>query len=508
MIAGVPLELPHRVARASDYVVRWVGRQLGRGVEDAHNYGRAVDALFKAAAVTGADAPAETVQGLRDALLGYTDNPLAMPLASGEVNPHDLREIIQAFAELGFTAGDAEVRDRLGRLLDAMLQITKPDGSWDAAAICSAGLDAPGFRDGESVEGAAPRVRGRTITALTYLCRLSGDDRALELAQRFVRLCRTRAFDDDGRLTVHAGTHTHSITGTVHGLADYGVLVGDLDTLEHARRILDRGLAGTCSSFGWSIETLGDERVPSRGEINNTGDMAQAAILIGLAGYPAYFGRAERMLRSHLLPSQWLHGQEILAPADAPEYAVATFPDESDGGWGFPTPSDLHVPDPLFLSASILDVTQGGIQVLWSAMSHAATRHGQDTRLNLFLPGSLSAATIEGSLESPERVAVTLADRGRLWVRKPGWLEWQQLVLSAGSPAASGPPVAFAQVGEWAVTEPLAAHTAVAVEVPQVEQSHEEWIYWQRYRMTFAGDTIVAMEPRGTYAPMFPPLKE
>ena len=91
-------------------------------------------------------------------------------------------------------------------------------------------------------------------------------------------------------------------------------------------------------------------------------------------------------------------------------------------------------------------------------------------------------------------MVVTLADRGRLWVRKPGWLEWQQLVLSAGSP---GSPVAFAQVGEWAVTEPLAAHTAVAVEVPQVEQSHEEWIYWQRYRMTFAGDTIVAVVGAG-----------
>ena len=157
--------------------------------------------------------------------------------------------------------------------------------------------------------------------ALTHLFRLTGDQRALELADRFVRLARTRSFTEDGRLTMQAGAHTHSVTGTVHGLADYGLLAGDLDTVEHARRIFDVGLAPTRSSFGWSIESLGNERVPGRGEINNTGDMIQTAIILGLAGRPEYFGVAERMIRSHVLPSQWLAGQEMLSPKDAPDYA-------------------------------------------------------------------------------------------------------------------------------------------------------------------------------------------
>ena len=481
------------------YVVRWVERQLADGVDDPHNYGRALDALFKGAAACASDVPAEAVEGLRAALLRYTDNPLAMPFAGDRLEPHDLREIIQAFAELGFTAGDGEVRQRLGRFLDGMLHITQPDGCWEPGAVAESGLRDPSFVDGESIAGTVPRVRGRMIMALNHLYRLSGDDRALELAHRFVRLSRDRAFTPEGGLTVQAGTHTHSITGTVHGLADYGVLVGDLETLEHARRILDLGLAPTCSSFGWSIENLGDERVPGRGEINNTGDMAQAAMIIGSAGYPAYFGKAERILRSHLLPSQWLRGQEILAPVDAPEKAVTSFPEDTDGGWGFPTPTDRHLPDPLFVSASILDVTQGGIQALWSALRHASSRHGEDTRLNMFVPGAMAAAEVQGTLESPERLSVVLPNRGRLWVRRPEWLPWNQLSLSADK------AVPFKQIGDWAVTGPLEPGATIVVEAPQVHQAHEEWVYWQHYRMTFAGDTIVKMEPRGAYAPMFPP---
>ena len=498
MIAAVTLELPDRIARAMDYIVRWVERQLEAGVDDPHNYGRAVDALFKGAAACASDVPAGPVEGLRAALLRYTDNQWAMPVAGDTLEAHDLREVIQAFAELSFTAGDGEVRQRLGRFLDGMLHITQPDGRWDTDAAAESGLRDPSFVDGESIAGTVPRVRGRTIMALTHLYRLSGDDRALELAHRFVRLSRDRAFTPEGRLTVQAGTHTHSITGTVHGLADYGVLVGDMETLEHARRILDLGLAPTCSSFGWSIETIGDERIPGRGEINNTGDMAQAAMLIGLAGYPAYFGKAERMLRSHLLPSQWLRGQEILAPAGAPEKAVTSFPEDADGGWGFPTPTDRHLPDPLFVSASILDVTQGGIQALCSALRHASSRHGEDTRLNMFVPGTVAAAEVRGSFESPERLTVVMPNKGRLWVRSPEWLPRSELSLSADR------PLPFKLISGWAVTGQLEAGTAIAVETPQVRQAHEEWVYWQRYRMTFAGDTIVEMEPRGAYAPMFP----
>ena len=341
--------------------------------------------------------------------------------------------------------------------------------------------------------------------ALTHLFRLTGDQRALELAGRFVRLARTTSFTEDGRLTMQAGAHTHSVTGTVHGLADYGLLVGDLDTVEHARRIFDVGLAPTRSSFGWSIESLGDERVPGRGEINNTGDMIQTAIILGLAGRPEYFGVAERMIRSHVLPSQWLAGQEMLSPEDAPDYAVTEFPPEADGGWGFPSPSDRHVPDPLGVATSILDVTQGGIQCLWAALRHGSSRHGPDTRLNLLFSTDHAAARTSSRLPAAGDVTVTMPAAGSLWVRKPDWLPWADLTLGFADEA--GGAVGFRRIEPWAMTDPQPEGTEVRLRFAPVRRSEEEWVYWQRHRMVFEGDTLVEMSPRGRYAPMFGELR-
>ena len=119
--------------------------------------------------------------------------------------------------------------------------------------------------------------------------------------------------------------------------------------------------------------------IEQRGEINNTGDMIQAAIHLGRTGHPEYFEMAERMIRSHVLPSQWLKGQEFHRPADAPENALKEFPTDADGGWGFPGVSDRHVPGG---RSDVLDITQGGIQCLWAALRHTLDQDQWGVRLN------------------------------------------------------------------------------------------------------------------------------
>ena len=503
-------DLAAYITRGMAFVSRWCERRLADGVPDPHNYGRAVDALLKGAAASGTPAPAAVIDRLRAVLLDLTDNPHGFPRTGGLADPHDLREAVQAFTELAAARDDRAARERLGRLLETWLRLTNPDGTWRADLIAAEpGLRHPGFTDGRhGVESPPPRSRTRTVMALTHLVRLTGDQRALELAHRFVRLARATAFTPDGRLTAQAGIHTHSITGAVHGLADYGLLTGDLDTLEHARRIFDAGLAPTRSSFGWSIESLGHERVPGRGEINNTGDMIQTAIALGLAGRPAYFGVAERMIRSHVLPSQWRAGQEILQPPDAPDYAVTAFPADADGGWGFPGPSDRHVPDPLGVGAGILDVTQGGIQALWAALRHGSTRHGADTRLNLLFSTDRAAAVTTSRLPGAGEVTVTMPAAGALWVRKPDWLPWDGLAVDRDGGDGDGGTVGFRRIAPWAVTGPLPAGAQVRLRFRPVRRVEEEWIYWQRHRMALVGDTVVEMSPRGRYAPMFAELRE
>jgi hypothetical protein len=94
---------------------------------------------------------------------------------------------------------------------------------------------------------------------------------------------------------------------------------------------------------------------------------------------------------------------------------------------------------------------------------------------------------------------------GSLWVRKPDWLPWADLTLGFADEA--GGAVGFRRIEPWAMTDPQPEGTEVRLRFAPVRRSEEEWVYWQRHRMVFEGDTLVEMSPRGRYAPMFGELR-
>ena len=155
------------------------------------------------------------------------------------------------------------------------------------------------------------------IRALAQVYRQSGDEVALELARRFASDNLESAFNADGGIRAEAGTHMHSITGTITGLIDYGLLMDDEAIIERARRAYDKGMAPYRSSYGWVKEFRWESWLAeplaaagyagfdvNRGEANNTGDLIEAALLLGGLGYADYYEDADRMLRNHLLASQ------------------------------------------------------------------------------------------------------------------------------------------------------------------------------------------------------------
>ena len=278
------------------------------------------------------------------------------------------------------------------------------------------------------------------------------------------------------------------------------MLKKDLETLKHARRIVDKGLAPTRSSFGWSVENSWRERLVGRGEINNTGDMIQTAIHLGRTGHPRYFEMAERMVRSHVLPSQWLKGQEFHPQTDAPESALKEFPTDADGGWGCPSVNDRHVPG---AGSAVLDITQGGIQCLWAVLRHSIDQDQWGVRLNIAFSSESEAARVVSQIPKEGRVSITLKREASLWYRKPSWVSWKNFSIRI-----QGNSVAVRRIGTWAVTSKQASGTVLEAVYPLVRRQEEEWVHYKRYRFVYEGDTIVAMSPRGTYAPMYPGIEE
>jgi len=533
-----PPDLRWHVERAIGFIERWAAplagvdpvRAIAGGTdayssEDlAHNIGRSVDGLVKGGAATGRPVNVNLLQSLRSMLFASTDNDVGFPAAYCRTvgyyydgspagmfcGSHNVREAVQAFLELHMRDGDPEAKRRLDRLLESLLRITDANGRYvseevEKHALLKSGMS---FYD-DKMHGAMYRGpvqdRGRLIMALTQVYRALGDTRAMELAQRFVRLIRSRTFTADGHLTHFAGSHTHSITGTVHGLADWGALAGDLDTLEHARRIFDAGLSGVSSSFGWSVEGAWREKIVGRGEVNNTGDMVQTALTLGHAGWPQYFEIAERMIRSHVLPTQWLTGQEYHQPKDDPRNPPAALPDDVDGGWGCPAVNDRYGGSRF----GILDITQGGIQCLWAALRKGISQEPHGHRINVLFTneqgdeGNGGRIELTSRLPQEGRISIRTTRRENLWVHRHGWMATEHLRVTSNDKPM---PVPFTD--DWVIVPRVEPGTTIRLTFPVPRREQTEWVNHLPYRIVFEGNQIVAMDPKGDCAPMYPSVNE
>ena len=448
------------IERAMGYLERWsrplVDLQAAVAVDSGdnhyiaedltHNVGRAIDGLLKGRAATGRSVDSSILDALRRVLFATLDNPTGMPAAWSRLtdfyypgqhagmicSSHNIREAVQGLLELYLLDGDDEAHQRLIKILDTLYEITDEQGCYRSERIAEYSLLCSGLPFGDHCMyggffKSSAQDRGRLIMALTQVYRAIGNSCALELAHRFVRLVRGEAFTPDGRLTHYAGSHTHSITGTVHGLADWGLLACDFDTLNHARKIMDVGLLPTYSRFGWSIEGAWREARPGRGEVNNTGDMVQTSLILGRAGWPCFFESAERMIRSHILPSQWRIGQKYLQPKNDPENHPNQLPETEDGGWGFPGVNDRYSGDRF----GVLDITQGGIQCLWAAINDGISGNQYRTEVNLLFSNSISSLNVQSEL--PERGTLSICSQqtkqmtADVWVHRPTWLAVDQL---------------------------------------------------------------------------------
>ena len=83
------------------------------------------------------------------------------------------------------------------------------------------------------------------------------------------------------------GAHTHSTTCVMSSLAQLADLLDDAKLLARVRAFYDNGLWEIRDEIGWVIESSRDDAVADRGEINNTGDIVETALILGRRGFPS-----------------------------------------------------------------------------------------------------------------------------------------------------------------------------------------------------------------------------
>lgn len=467
-------DMPYMAARARPAPALYMSATY-----DGHVPGRHLNALLNAESTLGIVLDEGAIAKHRRAALFSYSGPVALPLgrpAIGEplrnVAGHNLREGFHALYSLAAFRDDGEARDLAERSIADIFDLWVPQQAWDLHRLDAMGLVVED--NGENFTRTLPRAIG----PLVKLYRTTGHGPALELALIFKEKLLADHFRADGFYSSdRLGTHGHSIACDLASLAQLAEATDDLPLLERVKAFYDGGMWDLRDELGWVIEKTGPSAVdrPDVGEGNSTGDLVEAALILGCHGYPQYFEDAERMLRSHLLPSQLRDVGFIENEAIAERML---------GGWGFPAPYgheplELHGFDAVLFHADIVGGVVGSLCEAYRACTRLdETGHHVD----LLFDYETEAVRVESNY-THEWLTVTPKQPGPLWVRMPSWAKRDGAV---GVPAGR-------LVGDYRFIAQPPVH--VPIRIPYELPTRNLTLH-HRTRdidVTMRGDSVVAM---------------
>ena len=485
------------------------------GSMEGHIPGRHLNALLAAEDAVGLDLDEAVIdKHARAAFFSYSRAPLPLQRigqhAHGKGDPielqeHNLREGFHALYALAAFRGSERAMELAAASIELLFNYWVPNEQWDRARL---ERDTPArLRDA----GEATFIQGpaRAIGPLVKLYQATGHRPALELAAVLKDKAVREFFLDDGT-TEHFGSHVHSITCVLSSLAQLAECTGDAGLMQRVKRFYDGELWDLRDQIGWSIEVSTRPTPCRRGEANNTGDMIETALILGRWGHPEYYADAERMLRSHLLPSQ-LRDISFIVQPDNPDgvdgkRAVAH---RLRGGFGFPAPYG-HEPLGIWQSNKPrigfnTDIVGGAVGSLAAAYQAGVRRDGAGHWVDMLFDCETEALAVQSPYTHP-RLAVKVKQPGALHVRLPAWVEgnWggpQEAQEAQRAQEVQGEVKdGYAVVGE----PPVGRWIGFALDLPVYETT----LTWRDnvIRARLRGDEVVALDNFGTDLTFFPPF--
>ena len=470
---------------------------------ESHTPGRHLNALLSAEDAAGiALDEAAVEQHARAAFFSY-GGPVPLPLNRARLDgplanfsPHNLREGFHALYALVRYRHDQRAREIAERSIAAIGDLWGPARGWSSEPLRQAGLNfqpCQGFIHGEA----------RMLGPLVKYYRATGYGPALDLAlvlkEKLVREIYLPAGDFDGKR--FSTTHSHSVTCVLSSLAQLADLLDDMPLLTRVKAFYDNGLWQMRDEQGWSPEIIG--RKTDDGEMNNTGDMLETALVLGRHGFPACYHDAERILRGHLLPGQLRDVSWAVEEANPKNRDDRrNVPDRLRGAFGFPAPYRHRAIDTVRPHIGFnLDIVGGTVGSLCEAYREV-TRHEQGVHwVNLLFDHETDAATVE-SPYTHDALTILLKNPGPLFVRMPPWVERAQVqIAGASSPARWTEGYLF--FGNQAAGVPIRISFPLKEQELTLRAPHPRPI-----RVRLRGDAVTAMDNYSSRLTFFPPLGE
>ena len=219
-------------------------------------------------------------------------------------------------------------------------------------------------------------------------------------------------------------------------LAQLADLLEDAALMTCVKAFYDNGLWEMRDEIGWSPESV-SQKGTDHGEANNTGDILETALILGRWGYVQYYHDAERILRSHLLPSQLCDVSFIEAPPNLDgSDGLRDVANRHLGAFGFPAPyGHESVGDGRGNLSFNMDIVGGVVSSLCEAYREVARSGAIGTWINLLFDHETSAVRVH-SPYTHDCLSIELRQSGPLFVRIPPWLNRDEVTIkgNAGQP--------------------------------------------------------------------------
>jgi hypothetical protein len=466
---------------------------------ESHVPGRHLNAMLAAENSAGVVVDEDSIeQHARAAFFSYS-GPVALTLNRKEIggplkifSPHNLREGFHALYALARFRNSSQALDIAEASIDVILDLWNPGQGWDLDRLTGElGLEAS---QGHYITGVA-----RSIGPLVKIYKATGLKKALELALILKEKAIDDAYLEDGAYTEERfGTHTHSTTCVMSSLAQLADLTQDLALMNRVRAFYDNGLREIRDDLGWVIESSRTGASPDRGEVNNTGDIVETALLLGRWGYPQYYADAERILRAHMLPSQ-LRDTSFIVEPDNPEGidGLRNVADRHLGAFGFPAPYGHASVDQESISFN-MDIVGGAVASLAEAYLEVVRSDEAGVWVNLLFDHENADAVVQ-SPYTHDALQIRLKRPGPLWVRIPEWASASDISISGSdeTPRVSNGYFFFSQPS---VNRRLRFEMAL----PQHEITLQHRT--RNIRTRLRGDEVIGMDNFGADLTFFDPF--
>jgi hypothetical protein len=250
--------------------------------------------------------------------------------------------------------------------------------------------------------------------------------------------------------------------------------------------------------IGWSPESIG-QRDTDRGEANNTGDILETALILGMHGFAKCFHDAERLLRCHLLPSQLRDVPfAVAAPNPSGCDGLRDVPGRLRGAFGFPSPYG-HQPVPNRHGTILfnLDIVGGAVASLCEAWRAAVTRTPDGLRVNLLFDRDTDLLRVRSPYTHP-LLEITPKQSGTLLVRIPPWARPKPPRIRSGKPPTVDGD--FLRFDNPSPGKPL----DIELVLHESELCLDHLVHPKPIRVRLRGDCVVTMEGCGAALRFFP----